>query len=69
MELTVASARWDDPVPAAFARNPGSAEMAQWFCSTISTMFGSLAYAVDRVNVPLRHQQLAAREGLGLHPR
>jgi roadblock/LC7 domain-containing protein len=33
-----------------FVANPGSAEMAHWFCSAISTMFGSMAYAVDRVN-------------------
>ena len=33
-----------------FVANPGSAEMAQWFCSAITSMFGSLAYAVDRVN-------------------
>jgi roadblock/LC7 domain-containing protein len=33
-----------------FVANPDSAEMAHWFCSAISTMFGSMAYAVDRVS-------------------
>jgi roadblock/LC7 domain-containing protein len=33
-----------------YVTNPDSAEMAQWFCSAITSMFGSMAYAVDRVN-------------------
>ena len=33
-----------------FIAAPGSAEMAQWFCSAITALFGSMAYAVDRVN-------------------
>ena len=30
-----------------FVKNPVTSEMAHWFCTAITTMFGSMAYAVD----------------------
>jgi roadblock/LC7 domain-containing protein len=30
-----------------YVANPAAMEMAHWFCTTITMMFGSLAYAVD----------------------
>ena len=30
-----------------YLQNPASAEMAQWFCAAITTMFRSMAHAVD----------------------
>jgi roadblock/LC7 domain-containing protein len=30
-----------------YVANPAAMEMAHWFCITITTLFGSLAYAVD----------------------
>jgi roadblock/LC7 domain-containing protein len=32
-----------------FVRNPVTAEMAHWFCTSITMMFGSMAYAIDVV--------------------
>lgn len=32
-----------------FVANPDSEEMAQWFCSAITRMFSSMAFALDRV--------------------
>ena len=29
--------------------NPASVGMAQWFCAAVTTMFGSMAFAVDTV--------------------
>ena len=33
-----------------YVANPAAAVMAQWFCAAITTMFGSMAYAVDLVD-------------------
>ena len=33
-----------------YIENPAMTGMAQWFCAAITTMFGSLAYAVDLVD-------------------
>jgi roadblock/LC7 domain-containing protein len=32
-----------------FVANPDSEAMAQWFCSSITAMFGTMAYALDRI--------------------
>ena len=33
-----------------FVANPAAAELAPWFCATITMMFSSLALAMDRVS-------------------
>ena len=33
-----------------YLENPAATGMAQWFCAAITTMFRSMAYAVDLVN-------------------
>jgi len=33
-----------------YVENPVKTRMAQWFCTAITTMFGSMAYAIDTVN-------------------
>ena len=33
-----------------FVKNPVTSEMAHWFCTAITTMFGSMAYAIDVVS-------------------
>jgi len=33
-----------------YVENPVAAGMAQWFCTAITTMFGSMANAIDSVN-------------------
>ena len=33
-----------------YVENPAATGMAQWFCSAITMMFGSMAYAVDLVD-------------------
>jgi len=30
-----------------YVENPAATGMAQWFCAAITTMFGSMAYAID----------------------
>ena len=32
---------------ALYVANPAAGEMARWFCAAITTMFGSMAYAID----------------------
>ncbi len=34
---------------ALYVANPAAAEMARWFCTAITTMLGSMAYAIDTV--------------------
>ena len=33
-----------------YVENPVLTGVAQWFCAAVSTMFGSMAYAVDTLN-------------------
>jgi roadblock/LC7 domain-containing protein len=33
-----------------YIENPALTGIAQWFCAAVTTMFGSMAYAVDTVN-------------------
>jgi roadblock/LC7 domain-containing protein len=33
-----------------YVANPALTGIAQWFCAAVTTMFGSMAYAVDTVN-------------------
>jgi roadblock/LC7 domain-containing protein len=33
-----------------YVENPTMTGMAQWFCAAVTTMFGSMAYAVDTLN-------------------
>jgi roadblock/LC7 domain-containing protein len=33
-----------------YVENPATTAMAQWFCAAITTMFSSMAYAVDLVD-------------------
>lgn len=33
-----------------YVENPALTGIAQWFCAAVTTMFGSMAYAVDTVN-------------------
>ena len=33
-----------------YVENPALTGIAQWFCAAVSTMFGSMAYAVDTLN-------------------
>jgi len=33
-----------------YVENPVLAGIAQWFCAAVTTMFGSMAYAVDTLN-------------------
>jgi len=33
-----------------YVENPALTGIAQWFCAAVTTMFGSMAYAVDTLN-------------------
>ena len=33
-----------------YIENPAMTGIAQWFCAAVTTMFGSMAYAVDTLN-------------------
>jgi len=53
-----------------YLENPAAMAMPQWFCTTIASMFGSMAYAIDSMKQNgFRSDQLAPGKKIGAAPR